>query len=68
MTQVGSTITGRTSTSQFGYSVDMNFDTDRIVASGIEYNSQTDYIGRANLGKRAQGGYGGETDLGRLHI
>ena len=49
MTQVGSTISGRSTASQFGYSVDMNFDGDRIVASGIEYSSYRGYIGIWNL-------------------
>lgn len=49
MAQVGSTISGRSTASQFGYSVDMNFDGDRIVASGIEYSSYRGYIGIWNL-------------------
>jgi hypothetical protein len=62
MTQVGSTITGRTSTSQFGYSVDMNFAGDRIVASGIEYNSFKGYIGIWNLVNGAWVLYGSYID------
>lgn len=49
MAQVGSTISGRSTASQFGYSVDMNFSGDRIVASGIEYSSYRGYIGIWNL-------------------
>ena len=62
MTQVGSTITGRTSTSQFGYSVDMNFAGDRIVASGIEYSSFKGYIGIWNLVNGAWVQYGSYID------
>jgi hypothetical protein len=49
MAQVGSTISGRSTGSQFGYSVDMNFAGNRIVASGIEYDSYRGYIGIWNL-------------------
>lgn len=58
MTQVGSTITGQNSTSQFGYSVDMNFSGDRIVASGIEHDSFKGYIGIWNLVNGAWVQYG----------
>ena len=58
MTQVGSTILGRSNNSQFGYSVAMNFAGDRIVASGIEYSSYRGYIGIWNLVNGAWVQYG----------
>ena len=60
--QIGSDIQGRNSTSQFGYSVDINFAEDRIVASGIEYSSYKGYIGIWNLVNGAWVQYGSYID------
>ena len=52
--QIGQEIYGRNNTSQFGYSVDMNFDGDRIVGGGIEYDSYRGYIAVYDLNSSGQ--------------
>ena len=52
--QIGQEIYGRDNTSQFGYSVDMNFDGDRIVGGGIEYDNYRGYIAVYDLNSSGQ--------------